>query len=724
VWNLVFTQFNRKDGGVLEPLPFKNIDTGMGLERIASVMQNTSTNFEIDIFLPFVNAISQALDYRYKSEAQKDVLVRMIADHARAVIFAICDGVFPSNEGRGYVIRKLVRRVSLYSRRFKKQEIFLYKMVSPLARMMSTAYPEIEEKREDIALVIKGEEGRFGEIFRQRIPEVEQCFQTYAREGKKVIAGADIFKFYDTLGVPIELQEEIAAEFALTIDKTALKALLEEQKARSRKGSKIKTEIFHQQGVDWKRSGVGKGQGSKITQIVKDNRLLELAKTGQEVFLLVEGQDALAQFYGEAGGQVGDQGWIYSQDKKAKGRILNTVLKDGHPVFLVKVEQGELAKGAEVSLEVDLARKAKIAKNHTATHLLQSALRKALGTHVLQSGSVVDENHLRFDFTHPKKVEARELERVEDLVNEQIRNRLAVNKEMMSLAEAKKNGAMALFGEKYKDRVRVVSIAGFSKELCGGTHIENTQEIGFFKIISETAVAAGIRRIEALTNQTAAAWVSRERDELLRGLENKIKNLRLKAEKTGDKKLLSGIETQEGKIKKLSGGLAKEICLVEYPEWKKTKALLLEEKEALERLGAEMEKALSKQKIESLKNQIDQWIAQALSIGKTKVIIQKLKDIDSEHLRLLADKLKEKIPSLVFSLVSTNAEGKISFLLGASTDLVTKGFDAVKIAKEVTSIVGGSGGGRKDLAQAGGKDIHKLDAALAQFKILIEGLLK
>ncbi len=644
VWNLVFTQFDRQPDGKLKPLPSKNIDTGMGLERIAAVMQGVKTNFEIDIFVPIVEEIRRAS----KDQSAKAASVNAIADHTRAVTFCIADGVMPSNEERGYVVRKLIRRSMTHAKDIGIKEPFLYKLVSVIAEVMSAQYPEIKERRDDIAQVVKREEENFLSVLAVQLPKVEAAFEELSKEKDPAMIAKKAFDFYDTYGMPYDMLEETARNFHIKIDKRLFEGLLENQRERSRSKTKIKSEIFTESfakriealGLSTEFLGYEKAHAEALVLAVLEDGEIILDKT---------------PFYGESGGQAGDWGKIETKSGTVEvvdaKRIGQTIVHIGK-ALRGRIEKGEVAK---VSIDEDVRRK--IMRNHTATHLLQAALRKVLGEHVHQTGSLVDQDHLRFDFTHIKKTQPREIARIEEMVNMDIKNARAVKKEIMSLEAAKKEGATALFGEKYSDKVRVVSIGDVSKELCGGTHVDNTKDIGFFKITSEGSIASGIRRIEAMTDEAAREWVERQ-------AQIEKKRLESEAEKDEKKRIASA------------------------------------------RLSEEIAK-------------IDLLIAKAQTFGKTKVLAAMIDNLGMDGLRALSDKIRSKTPSALTILAFSDGE-KASFTVSLTDDLVKRGMKAGDLAKELAHLLNGSGGGRPEFAQGGSKDKERLPEALEEIVKVIK----
>ncbi|MDD3906003.1 MAG: alanine--tRNA ligase [Candidatus Omnitrophica bacterium] len=669
VWNMVFTQFDRQKDGALKPLPNKNIDTGMGLERLASVMQGVKTNFEIDIFVPIAEVIASHAEGGTKqskigitSSAEKrsqpprnDARSRIsaIADHIRAVTFCVADGVMPSNEERGYVVRKLIRRSMSHAREIGIKEVFLYKLIGVITDMMGEAYPDLKEKRDDIAQVVKREEENFITVIHTQLPKVEEVFSrahSTGTTGKDLAAAA--FDFYDTYGMPYEMLEEIAEKFSLKIDKAAFDGFLEEQRQKSRAGTKIKGEIFTETFA------------KKVEALGLKTEFLgyENSHAEAKVVAVLDGGEVILDrtpFYGESGGQAGDWGRIETpsgamevEDAKKIGATI---------VHIGRMLRGKLVNGETAKATIDEDIRMKVAANHTATHLLQAALRKVLGEHVHQTGSLVDSEHLRFDFTHMKKMDEREVSRVEEMVNGFIKDAVPVGKTIESLEEARSEGAMALFGEKYEKTVRVVTIKGVSKELCGGTHADNTKDIGIFRITSESSIASGVRRIEALTGAAAVEWIAKQEE---------AKELKLKAQK----------EKDEGR----------------------------------KRMGAVLQENAAR---------IDSFLAGAKTVGQIKIIAETIDGINIEGLRSLSDRIKSKEASSVIILAAKDS-ARVSFIVAVGEALAGKSLSAGDLAKEFAAMIDGSGGGKPLFAQGGGKAPEKLSGALKAITEVIAKRLK
>ncbi len=680
VWNLVFTQFDRKDAGVLEDLPSKNIDTGMGLERIARVMQKKKTNFDIDIFVPIVEAIKEILGS--KEVSQREIFA--IADHIRAISFAICDGVMPSNEERGYVIRKLIRKSFWYGKNLGLKKPFLYKLVVVVARTMKESYPELLLRRENIAEIVLEEEKRFRNTLEEGMQRLSEILSDLKKRKEKILPAEQAFKLYDTYGFPIELTQEVSKKEGIEVELKGFEEALQVQRQASRQKTAIESTIFYrkEEGLadigglikDIKKTeflGYKATESSEtIKAIIRENKRLETLNEGEEGYMLFD----KTPFYGEEGGQVGDTGVLNTASSKAE--VLDTKLFDKWLLHKAKVIKGVFKTGDEVHCKVEVQRRLDIARNHTATHLLQAALRKVLGLHVQQSGSLVEKDRLRFDFTHFKALEEEQVLRIEDIINEKIRRDDPVETEILNFEEAKRAGAIALFGEKYEEKVRVVSIGDYSKELCGGTHTKQTGEIGLFKIISESSIASGTRRIEALTGRACFEFL-RQRDKLLKELSKKIK--------VSPEKLPEEIDE-----------------------------MLKENKE----LKSEIEASV----FDGVKEKLKLLLLNTPETNGVKMIVSKLENLNIALLRESADILKKEANSGLIVLFSLK-DDILSAVVGVTEDLNKKGLDAKAILDEIGNIAGIKGGGRKDLAQAGGRISIDLDNLVEKTKEIIEGFL-
>ncbi|SHH16462.1 alanine--tRNA ligase [Clostridium grantii] len=680
-WNLVFTQFDKDEEGNYNELDFPNIDTGMGLERIATIMQEVDSIFEVDTFKNILNKVTDISNVAYGIEKDKDISLRIITDHIRSVSFMIGDGVLPSNEGRGYVLRRLLRRAARHGKVLGINPGFLAELVEVVVLNSESAYPELAEKKDYIKKVIKIEEKRFSETIDSGMEILKDFIAELERTNKTILSGDKGFKLYDTYGFPIELTLEILEEKNLHLDLEGFNEEMKVQRERARAaraesnymGAEIKTVDTISKEIKTEFLGYNTLKTeSVVLSLVDDKDIVDVLHEGEKGALVT----ASTSFYPEMGGQVGDIGVVYNENFKA--RVINTRKNIGSQiVHFIEVEEGLINTGDNIVLKVDENNREGIQKNHSATHLLQSSLREVLGQHVHQSGSFVDKEKLRFDFTHFTGLSQKEINEVENLVNKAIMNVYEVNTKVMSIEEAKESGATSLFDEKYGESVRVVSIGEFSKELCGGTHTDNIGKIGLFKIISESGIAAGIRRIEAVTGFKALEFVEKK--------ENLLKEISYQVKATeGD--VLSKIQTLQAEIK-------------------------LKEKEISD-LNLKLASGAEKEILDNL-----------IDVKGVKVAIKALKDVDGDSLRNLADKIKDKIKSGVVVLGSTQ-DGKVNFIAMASKDVLDKGVHCGKIIKDVAKIAGGGGGGRPDMAQAGGKNPEKLDEALNSVKNIMENLVK
>ncbi|MCI2099173.1 MAG: alanine--tRNA ligase [Succiniclasticum sp.] len=675
LWNLVFTQYNQNEDGTYTPLQHKNIDTGAGLERLASVLQGKPSNFETDLMFPIVEYASRESGVVYNSDRKKDVSLKVIADHARSLVFMIGDGILPSNEGRGYILRRILRRAVRHGRLLGIDHEFLGGAVDVVVQMFGEFYPEIKEKQDYIKKVIHMEESSFLKTLKSGSELLDSEIAAMKEAGKTVLDGAAAFKLSDTFGFPKELTQEILQEQGLTMDEEGFAKELEAQRQRARDARDDKTGrpvIYNDRDLNAAALKVDEEAGAgKILKLypLQDAQPVESISDGKDAAVILD----VTAFHAEGGGQVGDIGTL-----KAPAGVLQVTktkkLPDGVTYMAGTVVEGTLNVGDEVTYEVDRARKADVARNHTATHLLQAALREVLGDHVNQAGSYVGPDRLHFDFSHFSPMTAEELARVETLVNDQILAGKTVTFEEMPIAEAKKRGARALFGEKYGSIVRVVTVPDFSMELCGGVHVRNTAQIGFFKIVSESSSGAGVRRIEAVTGHGALAYV--------KGLQQTL------------------------------GSVADRLhCRPTDVE------------ERLDVLTDEVKAA--NQKVKTLEAKLDAAAAKAAGdqvrdIQGVKALVQKVSVADVPALRTLGDRLRDTTQGVVV-LASVFENGKIGILAMATKEAVGKGVHCGNIVKEVAKLCGGGGGGRPDMAQAGGKDAAKLDEALAAAWGVLEG---
>ena len=667
IWNLVFSEFNHNPDGTYTPLPKQNIDTGMGLERIASVVQNTKTNFETDLFMPIIEEVEKMSGVKYGASEETDTAFKVIADHVRTVAFAIGDGALPSNEGRGYVLRRLLRRAVRFAKQINLHDPFMYKLVPTVGRIMNDFYPEVEEKEAFIQKVMKNEEERFHETLHDGLALLEKMLQEAKATKEATLAGKNAFLLYDTYGFPYELTEEYAEEEGVRVDRAGFDEEMEAQRTRAREAREetdsmhVQSEVFNN--LTEESEFVGYDTFTLETEIVamiRDGERVEKVAAGDEVQLLL----ARTPFYAESGGQIADNGTITSTEGKA---VMKDVQKAPHGQHLhrLTVEEGTLSVGETVTAQVDEVARLATVKNHTATHLLHQALKDVLGEHVNQAGSYVGPDRLRFDFSHFGQVTEEELERVEQIVNEQIWNNTVVRTGHYSLDEAKEMGAMALFGEKYGDVVRVVTVGDYSMELCGGCHVNNTAEIGLFIIESESGIGAGTRRIEAVTGKAAFEWLKEKQSTLLQiadVLKAKPANVVKKAEDT----------------------------------MTRVKDLEKENESLIAKLG---------------NAQLDELWNQAQEINGVTVLAAKVEAKNNGALRGMIDEAKQKFPKLVVVFGATDGK-KVMLAAGVSKEL-TDTFKAGDVLNHVATQCDGRGGGRPEMAMGGAKDPSKLDEALA-----------
>ncbi|NQT31042.1 MAG: alanine--tRNA ligase, partial [Deltaproteobacteria bacterium] len=678
IWNLVFTQYDQDREGNRTLLSKPNIDTGMGLERTAAVMQGKTTVYDTDLFIPLIDKIAGLSGRKYGADESTDNAMRVVVEHSRGIAFLIADGVLPGNEGRGYVLRRVLRRTSLFGRRLGLDKPFIDNIAEVAIGLMGHIYPELKQRRDFILQVVEDEETRFGDTLSTGLELLDDIVAEASRTGKKEISGERAFKLYDTYGFPVELTQEIAADRGFSVDLDGFEKEMEKQRERARKVNISETIGISEEIIVVKSRGikptsfVGHGSlsfKSTIVSLAVANKPADKIEKGQEANLILE----CTPFYGEMGGQVGDTGEIRGHNGLFE--VTNTVqVPPGIIVHLGKIVEGSLSVGDEVEAVVETERRLDIARNHTATHLLQMALRRVLGEHVQQRGSLVASHRLRFDFSHLKALSAKQLAEVNRIVNEQIRRNLKVYDEEIPYKEAIEAGAIALFDEKYGDTVRVLKIGEpfISAELCGGTHVSATGEIGLFHIISESSIGSGLRRIEAVTGRGAGQYF----DERLTDLERIAKSLGTSSEEAWDK----------------VSGLAGEL-----------------EQERKQRLALERE--LAKKTAESLLSQVE-------VIKGINVLVAKVPSSRLEMLREMSDLLRDRLLSAIVVL-GTVYEDKPAFLAAVTPDLVARGYDAGKIVRQVAAVTGGGGGGKPNLAQAGGRDKKKLDEALKLVKGLI-----
>ncbi len=658
IWNLVFTQFERKEGGKLEPLPNKNIDTGMGLERMAAVMQGVLTNFEIDILRPIVDFICSETGANYEKDIKKKADIYCICDHIRAVTFAICENILPSNEERGYVIRKLIRKSSMHARNLGKKEPFLYKIVPVIAQMMHNPYPELKKRQENISSIILSEEKRFLDVLRNAKNLVESKF---SQPG--INTGTAAFELYDTFGLPLAVSKEMAKKlFNLEIDEESFTTHFTRRKDLSKAGSKMKGEIFAG-GLANSLGGIKKTQFLGYETIKAEAKILLILEEDNRKKALIEGQKGIlvldkSPFYAEKGGQASDKGEILTGDSVFK--VENTKIYNDIILHLGCMQKGKLEAGDKVLAEIDEKRRINIAKHHTATHLLQSALKCVLGEHVEQAGSSVSCDRLRFDFTHFEPVDEKQLQKVDDLVNEYIKTNFKVEAKILSKAEAIDLGAIALFGEKYGEVVRMIVINKISKELCGGTHLDFTGVAGLFKIIRESGVSAGVRRIEAVCGDSAVKKM-KEKEEI-----SKIEKLKRELEKKKKDLIRLRDKNINSKIGEITGCAADNgLIIKEYFN-------------------------LSPDTLRSISKAIEREL--------------------SSYVIILFSKFDER--------------KNIYFVISISKDNIARGLSANILSKEIVKNLSGSGGGRADFAQGGVKNSEKLGKFIEELPKIIRGYLK
>jgi alanyl-tRNA synthetase len=686
IWNLVFTQFDKQEDGSLKPLPKPNIDTGMGLERVASVMQKVPSNFETDLLAPLVAAIANRLGVSNAADSAIYTSLKVMSDHLRATTFLIADGVLPSNEGRGYVLRRILRRAVRHGKMLGASKPFLNALVPEVGKIMGAIYPEVTDRQAHIINVVKAEEERFLETLDAGLERLAQKMEALGKTGTNTLPGEDAFMLYDTFGFPLDSTKEFLTEKGWKVDEAGFQKAMEGQKEKARSA--------------WKGSGDGvlpslyKEMESKIGatifkgyekikdlgQVVKLIRVKD--KKHEVVETLAEGDYGFVflnqtPFYAEKGGQVGDKGALqgFNSAEVSWADVLDTQMVSdaliGHWVFM---KRGKLASGQKVEATVEESERRATMRNHTATHLLHAALRRVLGTHVGQAGSYVGPDRLRFDFTHFEGLKPEEVRKIEKMVNQQVLDNIELTKQEMTFDEAKKKGALAFFSEKYGEKVRVVDVPGFSMELCGGTHVNRTGDIGFFKILSESSVASGVRRIEAVTGEGSIERVYQEE-----GILQQVAQLLKSAELD------------------LSG---------------RVEALLLEMKAK--------DKELASLKSKLAGSLIDEVLEKKKEVRGISLVVARTDELDPEGMRQLIDSLKEKLGSGIIVLAS--GKPQVAFIAGVTKDLTGK-VKAGDLVKEIAKVAGGGGGGRPDLAQAGGKDASKVDEALRQVIPFLEKIL-
>ncbi|GGF07258.1 alanine--tRNA ligase [Halobacillus andaensis] len=671
IWNLVFSQFNHNPDDTYTPLPKKNIDTGMGLERMVCVIQDTPTNFETDLFLPIIKATESISGRTYEEDFQQDAAFKVIADHMRTVSFAVSDGALPSNEGRGYVLRRLLRRAVRFAKQIGIDEPFMYKLVPEVAEIMNDFYPEIKKKQDFIQSVIKTEEERFHETLNEGLAILSTIMKEETEKGSNVFPGKEVFRLYDTFGFPKELTEEYVSEAGFTIDEEGFQEEMKKQRERARSARQKSDSMQVQAGVLGDVQVASEFVGydrltaeGRVVEMILDNQFSDSASEGDTVYFFLD----YTPFYAESGGQIADKGIVQSEQAVLEVTNVQTA-PNGQHMHEAYVKEGTVHKGDDVKASVYRETRSYIVKNHTATHLLHQALKDVLGEHVNQAGSLVSPDRLRFDFSHFSSLSEEELNQIEKIVNEKIWDSLQVGIEHSSIEEAKEKGAMALFGEKYGSQVRVVQVGDYSLELCGGCHVSNTAEIGVFKLVSEAGIGAGTRRIEAVTGKGAYEYMS-----------------------------------QKESVLKEAGSLLKTRP-EQVPE--RVQALYQEMKE-LQRENDSLSSKLSNMEASSILNDVEE-------VNGVNVLAKQVDVKDMNSLRTMMDDLKQQVNSGILLLAATNGE-KVQLIAGVSKDLIDKGYHAGNLIKQAASICGGGGGGRPDMAQAGGKDSSKITEALEYAK--------
>lgn len=664
IWNLVFMQFQRAADGALSPLPKFSVDTGMGLERLAAVMQGVTNNYDTDLFQPLIKAVAEEAGITDFANTS----LRVIADHIRSCAFLISDGVLPGNEGRSYVLRRIMRRAIRHGHKIGLDKPFFYRLVKPLAEQMSQAYPELERKQRSIEKIIVQEEQQFARTLTHGMKLFEQ--EVAKLKGKKQLPGSVLFRLYDTYGFPVDLTADVARERGLTIDMVGFESEMQRQRNQSKASSQfVTTPSFSLSGNSpTEFTGYKKLSQTKvaIVELLKGNELVESLSEGDEGYVVLQ----KTPFYAESGGQVGDTGLLTAES--AEFLVTSTTKKGDVVLHAGRLTKGSLKKSDKINANVDMAKRRAITLNHSATHLLHAALRQILGEHVIQKGSLVEAERLRFDFSHAKPLSAETLKEIEDLVNQQIRANSLVQTEVMSPEEAKRGGAMAIFGEKYGDSVRVLTMDGFSKELCGGTHVSRTGDIGLFKIIGETGIAAGIRRLQAVTGQAALNWIT-------------------------------SLEKQTIQLAKLFK--ASNDNLVEKAQNE------IQSKQSLQKQIEELQRSV-------VGMMGDELVAQAIEIRGIQLLMSEINGVDIAGLRYLLDQLKNKLNRAVIILASTD-QGRTQFLISVTKEL-TDQIKANELANEMAKLIGGKGGGRADFAQAGGEKSEGLEMAFKSAKNWVE----
>ncbi|EOG1984445.1 TPA: alanine--tRNA ligase [Proteus mirabilis] len=662
IWNIVFMQFNRKSDGTMDPLPKPSVDTGMGLERITAVLQHVNSNYDIDLFRALIKSVAEvtnATDLANKS-------LRVIADHIRSCSFLVCDGVIPSNEGRGYVLRRIIRRAVRHGYMLGAKDTFFYKLVAPLIEVMADAGKELKNQQEIVEKVLKTEEEQFARTLERGLQLLDEELEKLTGD---TLAGETAFRLYDTYGFPLDLTADVCRERNIKVDEEGFELAMEEQRKRARESSGFGTDYNELIKVDSRSDFSGydhNEQQGTINAIFHNGQTVTELKAGEEGIIFLD----KTAFYAESGGQVGDKGLLIGKDSQFE---VTDTQKYGKAIgHIGKVLSGSFIVNHKINAVIDVARRDAIRLNHSATHLLHAALRQVLGTHVTQKGSLVNDKYLRFDFSHFEAVKPEQLREIEDIVNAQIRLNSPVVTELMDLEDAKQKGAMALFGEKYEERVRVLTMGDFSTELCGGTHAARTGDIGLFRIMSESGTAAGIRRIEAITGATAIESVHEQSD---------LISLVAHALKSDGSNLVEKIKTVQEKYRSL-------------------------------------EKELQQLKDQQAAQESSSLGSQAKNVKGIKLLVRELNNVEPKMLRTMVDDLKNQLGSAIIVL-STISDGKVSLIVGVTKDLTAK-IKAGELISFVAQQIGGKGGGRPDMAQAGGTDVEALPAALASVDEWVE----
>lgn len=679
-WNHVFTQFDKDEEGNYNPLPNPNIDTGMGLERMACIMQDVESIFDIDAVKPILDQVCKITNAQYKKDEKVDVSIRIITDHLRSISFMIGDGILPSNEGRGYVLRRLLRRAARHGKILGVHEAFLYELVDKVSENYGQAYKELVDKKDYIKRIIKVEEERFMETIDQGMDILNSYIEELINKGQTVLSGIRAFTLYDTYGFPVDITKDVLGEKGLSLDETSFETEMEKQRQRARQ-ARVGTDtegweedIFAGLEADIHTDFKGYDNlqlEGRVVAIANKDELVEEGKKEDELIVILDE----TVFYSEGGGQVGDIGALYNDNTRA--RVIDTK-KGPHDQIhhIVKVEEGSLQIGDTVKAEVNPATRINTARNHTATHILHKALKEVVGDHVQQAGSLVAPDRLRFDFTHFEALTPEQVSEIEELVNQQILSGLNISTFETSIEEATSMGAEALFGEKYGDVVRVVQVGDYSTELCGGTHVENSGQIGMLLIVSEGGVAAGVRRIEAITGVEAYKYVQKNQETIGR--------------------IADTLKTQPQNIVNRIDELVHEI--------------------------REKDREINKLKSQLASGSTDDLLKEVETIKDVKAIIQSIDNQSMDDLRKIGDVLKEKLGSGVVVLASSQ-DGRVNFIATATKDLVSKGVHCGNLIKETAKVAGGGGGGRPNMAQAGGKDPDKIGDALVIAKETLESQL-